>query len=453
MAIKVVVLVLCCFGSVLCDTPANCTYDDIAGKWTFYEGPRESDSSISCGNFTGATINVLRLDLRFPNLAFDEYGNKGYWTIVYNQGFEVVINYRKYFAFSQYVQDPENGTVATHCNLTMNGWSHDVLGKNWACYYGVRQSGLNEPKVYPAKSLDSSNFRLHQAENYVRLINKLQKSWTARVYPELRTMSYKDLLRRAGGPKSRIFNSPSPRPSRPSLKNFLSLLPEEFDWRNASGIDYVSPVRNQGSCGSCYAFSSLGMLESRLRIMTNNTVQVVFSPQDVVSCSEYSQGCDGGFPYVIAGKYAQDFGVIPEGCYPYEGRDDQCSAKECKRYYVADYKYVGGFFGGCNEELMRLDLIRNGPVTVAMEVYDDFMLYSGGIYHHVNIATGFNPFHLVNHGVLIVGYGISNETGEKFWIVKNSWGPAWGEAGYFRIRRGSNECNIESMAVSAIPIP
>lgn len=57
-------------------------------------------------------------------------------------------------------------------------------------------------------------------------------------------------------------------------------------------------------------------------------------------------GCDGGFPYVTAGKYAQDFGLVTEDCYPYEGRDDECSLKRCKRYYVAEYSYVGGFFGG-----------------------------------------------------------------------------------------------------------
>ena len=102
---------------------------------------------------------------------------------------------------------------------------------------------------------------------------------------------------------------------------------------------------------------------------------------------------------------------------------------------------------------MRLDLVHNGPLTVAMEVYDDLMTYKSGIYHHTALSLGFNPFHLVNHGVLIVGYGISNETGEKYWIVKNSWGESWGEGGYFRIRRGTNECNIESMAVSAKPIP
>ena len=71
-------------------------------------------------------------------------------------------------------------------------------------------------------------------------------------------------------------------------------LPEEFDWRNVDGKDYLSPIRNQGNCGSCYAFATMAMFESRVRILTNNTKTPVFSTQDIVSCSEYSQGCEGG---------------------------------------------------------------------------------------------------------------------------------------------------------------
>ncbi|GFS44135.1 dipeptidyl peptidase 1, partial [Trichonephila inaurata madagascariensis] len=82
-------------------------------------------------------------------------------------------------------------------------------------------------------------------------------------------------------------------PLRPGVpigsKALFDSLPQEFDWRNVSGVNYVSPIRDQGGCGSCYAFSSMAMLESRLRIQTNNKVQVVFSPQDIVGCSKYSQ--------------------------------------------------------------------------------------------------------------------------------------------------------------------
>ena len=78
-----------------------------------------------------------------------------------------------------------------------------------------------------------------------------------------------------------------------------SELPEEFDWRNVSGYNYVSPIRNQGDCGSCYAFGTLAMFEARVRILSNGTKTPVFSTQDVVSCSEYSQGCEGGTCIVI----------------------------------------------------------------------------------------------------------------------------------------------------------
>ena len=76
-------------------------------------------------------------------------------------------------------------------------------------------------------------------------------------------------------------------------------LPEEFDWRNVDGKDYISPIRNQGSCGSCYAFGTLAMFEARIRILTNGTKTPVFSTQDIVSCSEYSQGCEGGMTVIF----------------------------------------------------------------------------------------------------------------------------------------------------------
>ena len=88
------------------------------------------------------------------------------------------------------------------------------------------------------------------------------------------------------------------------------------------------------------------------------------------------------------------------------------------------------------------------------QVYPDFMSYRGGIYHHTGLTDHFNnPFELTNHAVLLVGYGRCHVTGQKYWIVKNSWGTNWGEDGYFRIRRGCDECAIESIAVAASPIP
>ena len=87
----------------------------------------------------------------FPNIVVDELGNKGYWTIVYNQGFEVVINYRKYFAFSKYEKKGSN--VTSYCDTILPGWSHDVLGKNWACYTGQKVGPNTGPKVHLEKTM------------------------------------------------------------------------------------------------------------------------------------------------------------------------------------------------------------------------------------------------------------------------------------------------------------
>lgn len=129
--------------------------------------------------------------------------------------------------------------------------------------------------------------------------------------------------------------------------------------------------------------------------------------------------------------------------------------KKCPRKYVSKYRYVGGYYGACNEELMKLSLVQSGPLSVSFEVYPDFMHYSGGVYSRSEdgLLKKFDPFELTNHAVLLVGYGTDQKSKEKFWVVKNSWGTQWGESGYFRIRRGTDECGIESIAVEVIPIP
>lgn len=482
--------------TVKADTPANCTWPEITGKWIFTESERLETRTENCDDQQITGANKVYLELIFPNVASDREGNIGTWTLIYNQGFEVIINYRKYFAFSLYKQ--KGSKVTSYCNATQPGWSHDVLGNNWACFRGrkvVSWDQEEEEQLVKSNELHSSphfsgrlvgvgkEHRLrpfllekvglhehHLSEHAVRRINSQQGGWTAKVYKHLRGKSTEELLRMAGGRKSRLAHRPKPKPVDEETRQKVANLPEEFDWRNVNGVNYISPVRDQGSCGSCYIFSSMALLEARLRIATNNSERTVFSTQEIVDCSRYSQGCDGGFPYLIGGKYAQDYGVIDDACYPYNGAQQKCQAAnstdftltECrKRTYVARYHYVGGYYGGCNEELMRLELVTGGPIAVGFEVYPDFMSYSGGVYshdanaHHQMLAArlGFNPFELTNHAVLIVGYGVDRHTGQKYWIVKNSWSENWGLKGYFLIRRGTDECGIESLAVSATPIP
>ncbi|GLH14385.1 Cathepsin L-like proteinase [Gryllus bimaculatus] len=442
-------IIACCYA----DTPANCSFADVSGKWTFYESERNKYKHENCSAFEA--IRKIKIDLQYPNIAKDEFGNFGTWTMVYNQGFEVTVNERTYFAWSYYIKDGPN--VTSFCDKTSAGWSHDVTLRHWACFYGRKQRPM-PLKVHrdPFHSLllESSGPTHQDFSNLVDEINRKQNKWEAAVHEPFLTKTHAELLKIRGGKMSWLAHRPQPVPPTQELMEKVAGLPQSFDWRNLGGINYVSPIRNQAICGSCYAFSSMGMLEARVRVQTNNTQTPIFSTQDIVSCSELSQGCEGGFPYLVAGRYGKDFGVVPEQCNPYQGHDGPCTRDTCYRHYTARYSYIGGYYGGCNEYAMQLALFQGGPISVAFEVHQDFMSYKGGIYHYTGVGSpSFNPFVLVNHAVLVVGYGVDGETGEKYWIVKNSWGESWGENGYFRIRRGVNEVGIESIAVQATPIP
>jgi len=450
-------------GSVLGDTPANCTYDDVEGSWIFYESERSQGSNIDCSKHN-PVVSKFRLSLKYPNVAVDQFGNTGTWTMVYNQGFEVTVAGRTYFGYSDYVEEsPEK--VISYCNQTKagNGWSHDVTVRNWACFNAKKVDGrMFEPKIhtYSSNMFHESNRLYSQSQAEADMINMHQNSWEATVYPSMQNVSVKDIFNMRGGRRSVLHSKPKLRSAglftlMEGQQSVKSYLPSSWDWRNVSGVNYVSEVRNQGACGSCYAFSSMGMLESRVKIATKNTKNFVFSTQDVVSCSLLSQGCEGGFPYLVAGRYAKDYGVVEETCNPYIGRDGACSTKECLKHYVHSYGYVGGYYGACSEEAMKRALVEGGPLSVSFEVYNDFMMYKTGVYHHTGIRKieDFQPFEITNHAVLLVGYGHDEKLGEDYWTIKNSWGTEWGEGGYFRIRRGFDECAVESIAVEATVIP
>merc|ERR1711981_971610 len=212
-----------------------------------------------------------------------------------------------------------------------------------------------------------------------------------------------------------------------------SSIPQNFDWVD---LNMTSPVKNQGSCGSCYAFASMGMFEARARVQTNGAWQPLFSEQDVVSCTNLAQGCSGGFPYLIS-KYGQDFGIVEDECYgEYMSgttrQDEDCIANSCFRHKVSDYGYVGEFYGGATEYAMRQEIYANGPIAVSLEaggLHD----YNGGVWIQPSNGVGWDPYEATTHVVVITGWGWDDETGFPFWNVKNSWGASWGENGYFRI--------------------
>jgi cathepsin L len=215
-------------------------------------------------------------------------------------------------------------------------------------------------------------------------------------------------------------------------------LPEgaTVDW-NAAG--YVTPVKNQGQCGSCWAFSATGSMECQHAIQHSQKPPTSLSEQQLVDCSGAygNQGCNGGW-YYDAWKYAESAGgLCTESEYPYTARDGTCKASSCGTKY---YKPTGYSAVSSDNESALQNAVNKGCVSVAIEADQmSFQYYSGGV------LTG-SCGTRIDHAVLAVGYGTLN--GDGYWLVKNSWGTGWGVNGYVYICKGcgdngtKGECGI-----------
>lgn len=193
--------------------------------------------------------------------------------------------------------------------------------------------------------------------------------------------------------------------------------PNEIDWRQKGA---VTPVKNQGQCGSCWAFSSTGAIEGSNAIVNGNLVSL--SEQQLVDCSRYdgNNGCNGGI-MDDAFEFAMKTGLCSEQNYSYQGEDGTC--KRCPGLIRVDKCYDVPQ----NNELALKAAVSLQPVSIAIEADKTaFQFYSHGVF---NGTCGTN----LDHGVLLIGYG--SENGQDYWLVKNSWGDSWGDHGYIKIAR------------------
>ncbi|XP_047052647.1 zingipain-2-like [Lolium rigidum] len=203
-------------------------------------------------------------------------------------------------------------------------------------------------------------------------------------------------------------------------------LPKEVDWRKKGA---VVVVKNQGSCGSCWAFSAVAAIEGLNQIKNGKLVSL--SEQELVDCDAEAVGCAGGFMSWAFEFVMDNHGLTTEASYPYLGINGVCNKAKLNETTVSitGYKNVT-----VNSEADLLKAAAKQPVSVAVDAGGFvWQLYGGGVFGGPCTAQ-------VNHGVTVVGYGETNSTGadkppEKYWIVKNSWGAEWGEAGYIRLQR------------------
>eukprot|EP00249_Psilotum_nudum_P008169 c21087_g1_i1 orf=403-1842(-) len=199
-------------------------------------------------------------------------------------------------------------------------------------------------------------------------------------------------------------------------------IPDSIDWREKGA---VTPVKDQGSCGSCWAFATVGGVEGINQIVTKELISL--SEQELVDCDTVQdQGCNGGLMDYAYSFIISNGGIDTEEDYPYTAFDGRCDVnrRNARVVTIDDYEDVPS-----GDEDSLLKAVANQPVSVAIEGGGrSFQFYSGGVFSG---SCGTN----LDHGVTVVGYG--SEGGHKYWIVKNSWGLSWGEEGYIRMARGS----------------
>ena len=219
-------------------------------------------------------------------------------------------------------------------------------------------------------------------------------------------------------------------------------IPTEVDWRNDG---YVTAVKDQGMCGSCWAFSTTGAMEGQVMNATRKLVSL--SEQQLVDCSWKfdNHGCNGGF-MDNAFRYIEKFGLESEEAYPYTHSDGECAYSEKKVHVnAADMRAFVNVTSG-NEHALTNAIAEVGPISVAIDAsHFSFQFYHSGVY-----SSWFCSSTHLDHGVLAVGYGVYKSAiwgEEKYFLVKNSWGEGWGMDGYVMMARfKDNQCGIATAA-------
>jgi len=278
-------------------------------------------------------------------------------------------------------------------------------------------------------------------------VNSVQSNWKAGHNKRFQGLKIKDVKKLCGTTITSTPELPIKEIEVPSA------LPETFDART-QWPGCIGAIRDQGHCGSCWAFGAVEALSDRFCIGSKGVNKPILAAQDPTSCDPTNAGCNGGNLGTVW-RYMASTGVVTESCYPYEMgtcKHPGCSelpTPKCNRTchnsatFASDKHYaVSGYTLPRNITQIATEILNNGPVEAAFTVYTDFNNYASGVYHHVTgSAEG-------GHAIKIIGWG--TESGTDYWLVANSWNTDWGDQGFFKIRRGTNECGIEGQVTAGL---
>jgi len=272
-------------------------------------------------------------------------------------------------------------------------------------------------------------------------------SWTAGANERFAGMTHGDAVKMMGTILDETKIKAAGIPTESHVFEEVDLLdtpiPAEFSSAKAFP-GCVHPVRDQASCGSCWAFGASEALSDRVCVAAaakGKNISVVLSSEEMVSCDTQDYGCGGGFLY-YAWEFMTSSGLVADTCFPYTaggGQAAPCTSTCADGSKWTPYKIKNGtlsYYG--SEEQIQHAVMAGGPIEVAFNVYADFMSYKDGVYQRTP-GSGL----MGGHAVKLVGWGHDQASGLDYWEIVNSWGTSWGRNGTFLIRRGVNECGIE----------
>jgi C1A family cysteine protease len=222
-----------------------------------------------------------------------------------------------------------------------------------------------------------------------------------------------------------------------------SALPASFDWTTKGA---VTPIKNQEQCGSCWAFSTIGMLEGAWFLSGKSLTGL--AEQQLVDCSTQDYGCGGGWPFwalqdMLGSTYSGK--IDTEGSYPYTAEDGTCAfaSGTVGADYVNYTSYCTEQTAACAETDMQNLLVNVGPLSACLDA-NPMQSYTGGVDNPPDCTAS-----QIDHCITIVGYGTDPTSGLAYWRIKNSWGASWGESGFYRLIRGIGACGINQVITMA----